>query len=98
MSVPTGYGLFMNNTKQTQLTASSPAEVFPAAAALSLSNPDKYITVTVDFGYVTANLSARLTTFAPSDSWGGVYWLNGQKRTFTDSQRAADRQASPTMS
>jgi hypothetical protein len=85
-------------TQSVQLTAKSPAEVAPAAAACSLANPGKYVTVTVDFDYVLARLAASLNVFAPTDSWGEHYWLNGKAKPFTDAQRAADWQASPTMS
>ena len=80
-----------------ELAAATPDEVGPAAARCSLDNPGKYIIVTVDFGMVTAHISSRLGTFATTDSWGDHYWLNGKAKPFTNSQRAADWAASPTM-
>jgi len=79
----------------TQLTAATPADVAPAAAAYSRANPGKYVTVTVDFGDVRAIAATRLGVYSPTDSWGEHYWLNGNARPFTEAQRAADWQASP---
>lgn len=81
--------------KSVQLEANTPAAVAPAAAACSLANPGRYVTVTVDFGDVRAQVTARLPVFAPTDSWGEHYWLNGKAKPFTRAQRAADWQASP---
>ena len=85
----------MNNSSSVKLTAATPADVAPAAAAYSRANPGKYITVTVDFGDVRAVAAARLGVYSPTDSWGEHYWLNGKAKPFTRAQRAADWQASP---
>ena len=66
------------------------------AAALSEKNPGQYVTLSACFG-IFATLHKRLNVFAPSDSVGGCYWLNGQERKFSDAQHGADHRATPEM-
>jgi len=72
------------------------AEGMAFAEALSIKNPGMYVTLYTCFG-LYALLSKRLHVFAPTDSWGDVYWLNGNARLFTENQRIADQNATPTM-
>lgn len=67
------------------------------AAQRSLEHPGKYVTLYACFG-LYAQMSSSLHVFAPSDSVGGVYWLNGLERPFTDSQHGEDQRATPALS
>ena len=66
------------------------------AKTLSIKNPGMYVTLYTCFG-LYAHLSKRLHVFAPTDSYGPSYWLNGKERPFTENQRIADQNATPTM-
>lgn len=67
------------------------------AARLSLERPGMYVTLYACFG-IFAKAEKRLHTFAPSDSIGDSYWLNGKEKPFTSAQRIADQNATPTLS
>ena len=76
-----------------------PATTAEAARAyarhLSTENPGKYVTLFTCFG-IFATVADRLHVFAPTDSWGDSYWLNGTEKPFTSAQRLADQMATPT--
>jgi hypothetical protein len=69
------------------------------AAKYSAAHPDLYVRVGSCFGaYLIAE--KRLHVFAPTDhSLLGIggYWKRGKFKPFTDSQRQADQDATPTM-
>ena len=66
------------------------------AKQVSVEQAGKYVTLTACFGlFVT--VSDRLHRFAPSDSVGGVYWLNGSEKGFTDAQIIRDQNETPTL-
>jgi hypothetical protein len=69
------------------------------AAKYSAAHPEVYVRVGSCFGaYLVAE--KRLHIFAPTDySLLGIegYWKRGKFRPFTDSQRQADQDATPTM-
>jgi hypothetical protein len=65
------------------------------AADLSAKMPGTYVTLYACFG-LFAKTADNLNVFAPSDSVGDHYWLNGQKKPFTNAQRSADQRATPT--
>ena len=67
------------------------------AVAISKKHPGKYVTIHNCFG-LYAGLHSRLCVFAPSDSIADWYVLNGKLKPFTERQRIADQNASPTMS
>lgn len=77
--------------------ANTPAEARAFARLLSQNNPGKYVTLFTCFG-IFAQVDKRLHVFAPTDSYGDSYWLNGVEKPFTSSQRIADQNATPTMS
>ena len=66
------------------------------AERVSRQNPGKYITLYSCFG-LFIEVASRLSVHAPSDSVGGCYWLNGKEKRFTEAQRIADQQATPTL-
>lgn len=66
------------------------------AGQVSRDQPGKYVTLTACFGlFIT--ISDRLHRFAPSDSVGGVYWVNGRKKEFTNAQIIRDQNETPTL-
>jgi hypothetical protein len=75
--------------------ANTPAEARAYARHLSTENPGKYVTLFTCFG-IFATVADRLHVFAPTDSYGTSYWLNGKEKTFTSAQRLADQMATPT--
>ena len=81
----------------TNLNTANLTEARAIALRLSEENAGKYITLVACFGIV-ANIADRLHTFAPSDSIHDHYFLNGREKPFTNSQRVADQNATPTMS
>ena len=70
------------------------------AQKLSAKNPSKYITLYSCFG-LFAEISDRLHIHTPSGSSNPFlntgYWLNGKERPFTEKQRIADQNATPTL-
>jgi hypothetical protein len=69
-----------------------------AALAASKAHPGQYATLVVwPFEGLRVSMSRRLHVFAPSDSWGDTYWLNGKVKQFSDAQRDADERATPFM-
>lgn len=64
------------------------------ARHLSTENPGKYVTLFTCFG-IFATVADRLHVFAPTDSWGGSYWLNGKEKPFSAAQKLADELATP---
>ena len=72
-------------------------EARQSALRLSEERTGKYITLVACFG-LFANVADRLHIFAPSDSIHTHYFLNGKEKPFTDSQRIANQNATPTMS
>jgi len=81
----------------TILKATTENEAKAEAIAISKQNPGKYVTVSACFGLL-ASIKNRLHVFDPSDSTFGWYVLNGKVKTFTESQKIADWQATPQMS
>ncbi|MBT7081849.1 MAG: hypothetical protein HN929_10345 [Chloroflexi bacterium] len=81
----------------TNLNARNIQDCKKEITALSNDNPGKYITFFVDFGEAYYRVQNNLNVFAPSDSNCGVYALNGKLKSFTNSQRVADMNATPTM-
>lgn len=65
------------------------------ARHLSADNPGEYVLLIACFG-LFATLHARLNVYAPSDSCIDTYWLNGKAHKFTDRQKIADQNATPT--
>ena len=74
------------------------------AAAFSLKHPGMYVTLFQDFGPVRFWPHRRLNVHTPTDGpcWipndRRAYWKNGKKRLFTDRQKIADQNATPTLS
>jgi hypothetical protein len=68
-----------------------------AALKKSKANPKRYIMLIACFGLEVVSYK-RLHVFAPSDSYGNSYWLNGKEKFFSECQKAADSQASPVLS
>ena len=73
------------------------------AAALEASRADgsRYFWIEDCFGWFIAS-GKRLPVQSPSDGthWSGVtgtYWKNGKERRFTEKQRIADQNATPTL-
>lgn len=66
------------------------------AVALSIANSGAYITIGNCFG-LFAFKHKRLHVFAPSDCAFDWYALNGVVKKFTQSQKIADQNATPTM-
>ena len=60
------------------------------ASKLSQEKPGKYVTIFSAFG-LFLDVSDRLHRFAPSDSVGGAYWLNGKEKQFTNAQVIRDQ-------
>ena len=66
------------------------------ALNFSKKNPGNYITLYACFG-LFVHSHKRLNVFAPSDSYGKSYWLNGKEKNFSEKQVIADQNATPTM-
>jgi hypothetical protein len=82
-----------------ELSVSTIDEAKQAAAKYSLAHPEVYVRVGSCFGAYLV-VEKRLHVFAPTDySLLGIngYWKRGKFRPFTDSQRQADQDATPTM-
>ena len=67
------------------------------ALNFSRKNTTLYVTLHACFGLMVET-SKRLNVFSPSDSYTKTYWLNGKEKSFTNAQRIADQNATPTMS
>ena len=73
-----------------------------AALRESEAAPSLYFWVSNCFGWVIDS-AQRLPVHAPSDGshWngaGGSYWKGGKERDFSEKQRIADQNATPTLS
>jgi hypothetical protein len=66
------------------------------ARKLSADNPGEYVLLVACFG-LFATLHARLNVYAPTDSCVDMYWLNGKAYKFTERQRIADQNQTPTL-
>ena len=73
-------------------------EASAAALAHSQTHPGVYVTIVADFGQAFLITGKALHVFAPTDSLGGVYWLNGKEKKFTDRQVARDSESTPILS
>ena len=62
---------------------------------LSKDNPGKYITLSSCFG-IFLSIKPRLNIFDPSDSCVSWYALNGSVKQFSNKQKIADYNATPT--
>ena len=71
-------------------------EAKPVALQASRDNLGKYVTLRACFG-LFVSISGRLHVFAPGDSIGGIYWLNGREKPFTQAQVIADQNATPAL-
>lgn len=81
-----------------QKDIASVAECKRIAEQASKENPGQYFTVQQwTFGNGAVMQSKRLHVHAPSDSFVKGYWLNGNFKTFTERQQAADWNATPTL-
>lgn len=73
------------------------AEAKTAILKKSKAEPLRYFTLCACFGLCILR-HKRLHVFAPSDSYGNTYWLNGREKPFTKAQRIAEQNATPLMS
>jgi hypothetical protein len=72
-----------------------------AAIAASQEDASRYFWIEDCFGWCVCSAS-RLQIHTPSDATDftgntGTYWRNGKERSFTDAQRIADQNATPTL-
>ena len=79
------------------LKAKNEAQAKEEAIALSIANKGMYVEVFACFG-LFAGLLPRLSVYTPSGSIFGWYALNGKIKPFTNAQKIADQNATPTMS
>jgi hypothetical protein len=77
-------------------------EARAAALAASQDDASRYFWIENCFGWFV-NSANRLAIHTPSyaSDWSGKtgsYWKNGKERNFSEKQRIADQNATPTMS
>lgn len=83
--------------KSIELDGNTEAKVQKSAVSLSKRNKGKYVTVYVDFGQAYAKVHGSLNVFSPTDSTFKWYVLNGKVKKFSDKQKVADQNNTPTM-
>lgn len=68
------------------------------ALAISKANPGKYIIANTIFMHGYVHVKDRLHVFDPSDAHHGMRWyiLNGKIKPFSEKQKLADQNATPT--
>ncbi len=88
----------VKGNKPVPLDGNNEKSVQKNAIALSKKNKGMYIVVYVDFGQAFASMNKRLNVFSPSDSTFDWYIINGKVKKFTDKQKVADQNNTPTMS
>ena len=66
-------------------------------AAEAESRKGVYCYIVDGFGEGHVVVEKRLHVHAPADAMTNNYWLNGIRKTFTDSQKVADQLATPAL-